>query len=334
MYLKPTRRPISAADADLVRVSALRPDRQLPALVIPEFDGVDLAAWMTGERARIEDLMLRHGGLLFRGFGVRTPAVFQQVVSAFCPETIEYTERSTPRTKVSDFLYTSTEYPPDQTIPLHNENSYSHTWPRYIWFFCERAAERGGETSIADSRHVFQLLDPALRQRFAQRKVTYVRNYSPHLGLSWQETFQTESREQVEAYCRLSSIACEWKGDRLTTRQTRQATERHPCTGEMLWFNQAHLFHTSSLPPAIYRSLLATVSEEEFPRHAYYGDGAPIEPDALLHIRDVYERAAMSVRWKPGDVLLLDNMLTAHGRLPYRGARRVLVAMAKPYDAL
>jgi hypothetical protein len=34
------------------------------------------------------------------------------------------------------------------------------------------------------------------------------------------------------------------------------------------------------------------------------------------------------VPWRRGDLLLIDNMLTAHGRRPCTGDRRVLVAMS------
>jgi hypothetical protein len=34
--------------------------------------------------------------------------------------------------------------------------------------------------------------------------------------------------------------------------------------------------------------------------------------------------------WQKGDILLLDNMLVAHGRAPYAGPRKVVVAMAEP----
>jgi alpha-ketoglutarate-dependent taurine dioxygenase len=36
------------------------------------------------------------------------------------------------------------------------------------------------------------------------------------------------------------------------------------------------------------------------------------------------------VQWSKGDVLMLDNITVAHGRQPFTGSRRILVAMADP----
>lgn len=69
------------------------------------------------------------------------------------------------------------------------------------------------------------------------------------------------------------------------------------------------------------------VSTGELPRNAYYGDGSPIEEDALETIRTAYANETVVFPWQTKDVLLLDNMLTAHGRRPYKGARSIVVGM-------
>jgi hypothetical protein len=99
-------------------------------------------------------------------------------------------------------------------------------------------------------------------------------------------------------------------------------------TGEHVWFNQAHLFHVSSLPTQVRESLLAIVPESRLPRNAYYGDGSRIEDSVIQEINAVYEEEACVFSWRAGDVLLLDNVLMAHGRRPFRGPRRILVGMA------
>jgi alpha-ketoglutarate-dependent taurine dioxygenase len=164
--------------------------------------------------------------------------------------------------------------------------------------------------------------------------VMYQRNYGLGIDLSWQEAFQTTDPAQVESYCRRSSIAWEWLDGRrrLRTRQVRPAVAQHPSSGELVWFNQAHLFHTSALDVPAREALHAEYSEEELPRQAFLGDGAPIPSEFLDDIRRAYRESLRIFAWLRGDILLLDNMLIAHGRKAFTGDRRVFVAMAEPWS--
>ena len=201
-----------------------------------------------------------------------------------------------------------------------------------IWFHCIQPAHKGGRTPIADSRKIFKRLDPDIIKKFAQREVMYVRNYGEGLGLTWQEVFQTRDRPLVEAHCRNASIQFEWLGDSgLRTRQVRPAIRRHRRTGEMLWFNHAAFFHVTSLDANARDSLLAVINEEDLPYNTFYGDGSAIEPEVLDRIRAAYRDETVGFDWQTGDVLMLDNMLTSHGREPFEGPRKIAVAMAEPF---
>lgn len=87
------------------------------------------------------------------------------------------------------------------------------------------------------------------------------------------------------------------------------------------------MFHVSNMPPALARALLDEVSEQGLPRNAYYGDGSPIEAEVLDTIRAAYREETRAFAWERGDVLMLDNFISVHGREPYTGERKVLVAM-------
>lgn len=325
------RRAVAVDQQALVRTGDLRPGEPLPLLVQPALEGVSLGGWLEGHGEEVERHLRERAGVLFRGFSVRSEADFEAVARSLSGSLIEYTYRSTPRSQVHGRVYTSTEYPADQSIPLHNEMAYSRSWPMKIWFFCALPADQEGETPIADSRRVYELIDPAVRERFESRGVLYVRNYGGGLDLSWEDVFQTSDRGEVERFCRDARIELEWKPDGgLRTRQVCQATAIHPVTGEPVWFNQAHLFHVSSLDPAARESLLEEFGEAGLPRNTYYGDGTPLEEEALQHVREVYERTTQVFPWNRGDILLLDNMLAAHGRRPYAGRRRLLAVMSEP----
>ncbi|HEY0378319.1 MAG TPA: TauD/TfdA family dioxygenase [Pyrinomonadaceae bacterium] len=325
-------KPLSVSGASLVKMSPLREDEDLPLVMGPACEGVDLSGWARGRREEIEAELLRHGAILFRGFGVKSVGGFEQVARAISPDLLDYTERAAPRLEVGNNIFTSTEYPADQHIPLHHEMSYSHNWPSKIWFFCLQPAAQGGATPIANDRKIFARLDPAIKETFMRKKVMYVRNYGDGLDLTWQDVFQTGERAKVEQYCRQSHTEFEWKDEnRLRTRQVRQAVATHPKTGETVWFNHAHMFHLSNLRPEVRESLLSEFKEEDLPRNAYYGDGSRIEASVLDEIRGVYQEAAVIFPWQEGDVLMLDNFLASHGREPFVGPRQILVAMAELY---
>ena len=158
-------------------------------------------------------------------------AEFESFANATCADLFgDYGDL--PREEFGGKVYGSTPYPAEERILFHNESSHMHRWPMLIWFYCVKAAERGGETPIVDCRQVYQHLDPSLRERFERKRLMYVRNFTDKLDVSWQSFFQTEDREKVEAYCRKASIELQWKGENdLLIRKLSPAMVQHPNTG-------------------------------------------------------------------------------------------------------
>lgn len=312
----------------------LKPEEKelTPGLLVLEAQGKTFNPfdWVTESKSLLESHLVKHGGLLLRNFNIHSVSEFNQLVQSFSPELLDYVYRSTPRTKLGGKIYTATEYPADRVIPLHNENAYSRAWPHKIFFFSVIVAAEGGETPIADSRNVYKRIAPEIRDKFEELGVMYTRNYSKGIDLSWQEVFQTEEKKEVEKYCKEHAIQFEWKegSPELTTRQTCQATLVHPVSGEYVWFNQAHLFHISSLDEESRLSLIKELGEENIPRNASYGNGEPFENEVLDHIRNVYTQEKLKFKWQKGDIMILDNILMAHGRETYKGERKIAVAMA------
>lgn len=326
------RRAVRLSQEVLVRTSYLDPEVKFPLVVTPNVEGVNLPAWAEGNRAYVEEQLLAHGAVLFRDFNVRSAEEFQTFTRALCPELLGYLERAAPRTEVGTNIYTSTEYPADQRIPQHHEMSYSHNWPTKLWFYCDQPAAERGATPITSDRRVFELIPREIKEEFMRKKVMYVRNYGEGVDMPWQEVFQSDERAAVAEYCRKAYTDFEWRGDnRLRTRAVRQAVATHPKTGETFWFNHAHMFHHSNLQPEVRAALLSEFEEDELPRNAFYGDGTSIDPAVLETIRDIYLREAVVFPWQKGDVMMVDNFLASHGREPFVGPRRVLVAMAELY---
>jgi alpha-ketoglutarate-dependent taurine dioxygenase len=327
------RKARKLANAELVRTQRLLPNTDLPLALLPAVEDLDLISWAGTHREFVQSLLLRHGGLLFRNFRISSPAEFQQFVTAVSGEPLAYKEQTSPRSRVEGNIYTSTEYPPEHIIFLHNENSYSSAWPLKIMFFCVTAPQEAGETPIADVRRVFARIPENVRDRFAHDGWMLVRNFGTGYGLPWQTAFQTEDKEEVDRHCRANGIQTEWlSGNRLRIRQRRIAIRKHPVTGEAVWFNHATFFHISTLAPEIRAELQAELAEEDFPYNTYYGDGSRIEPEVLDILRDAYQQETIKFSWQEHDLLLLDNMLAAHGRSAFRGPRKIIVGMTEPYS--
>lgn len=309
------------------------PGRELPVFITPTASGEPLLDALPRLRPQIEAHLRVVGGVLLRGFAVSSVQHFREFAAGFGHALLNYEFASTPRTAVGGGVYTSTEYPAHQWIPLHNEQAYTREWPMKIWFHCVTPSPEGGETPIADSRVIHRRMPANLRERFAPG-VLYVRNYGD-FDVPWQQVFNTTDRHQVEAFCGRAGIRCSWKPDGgLRTEQLCQAIEVHPATGESVWFNQAHLFHVSSLEPEVRESLEELLGTDNLPRNTYFADGSTIPNSMFDEVRAVLAAETVSFRWEAGDVLMLDNMLAAHARAPFKGPRKVVVAMAEPHGNL
>jgi len=301
---------------------------KLPCLMATNQENDILKLAMT-YKDKIEATLLKFGGILLRGFNIHSLSEFNKLANIISPDLVDYINRSTPRTRLGGKIYTATEYPPDRTIPFHNENSYTLSWPDKILFFSVIVAAEGGETAIADGRCVHNRIAPNITNEFNQKKIMYVRNYTLGIDLSWQEVFQTKEKTEVEEYCKRNSISYEWKTGivELTTRQICQATIHHPVTREFVWFNQAHLFHISSLSSNDRNELINLLGKNNITRSAYYGDGGEIQENFLIQIKEAYENERIEFKWQKGDVMILDNRIMAHSRNPFKGERKVVVAM-------
>jgi alpha-ketoglutarate-dependent taurine dioxygenase len=324
---------LSRSSAEDVTLGPALPAGPLPVILSPTRSPMAALDAIDAIRVHVDRHLPEAGAVLLRGFVLDGAADFRRLCASFGSSLLGYEYGSTPRTQLDEGVYSSTEYPPHQHIPLHNEQSYSRQWPMKIWFYCALAAERGGETPIADSREIYRKMPAAIRDRWSQRGLMYVRNFGNGLDVPWQRVFNATQRADVESYCKSQGIHYEWKADgELRTRQICQAVAQHPRTSERVWFNQAHLFHISALPVDVREALLEAVPVEDLPRNVYYADGQPIEDSLLDEVRAVLDGCKRVFTWHPGDVLMLDNMLTAHARHPFEGPRKVIVAMAEPHS--
>jgi alpha-ketoglutarate-dependent taurine dioxygenase len=291
----------------------------------------DAPRWAAERRDALRAAVAEHGSLLIRGLDLRDAAETGEVFRQLADLMVER-EAYAPRRRYSPGVYSSTKWPPHQTMCLHHELSYRTEVPGLMLFACLVAPAEGGATPVADSAAVLRALPAELVERFDRVGWTLIRNYNEDIGASIAESFGSGDRHAVEAYCRSNAIEFEWRpGNGLRTRQRRRAVVRHPLTGERCWFNQVAFLNEWTMDPEVRDYLVDTCGEEGLPFNTRFGNGDPIGEDIVRLINEAYEANTSREPWQAGDLMLLDNVRTAHGRDPFEGPRDVVVGMA---DAL
>jgi hypothetical protein len=304
-----------------------------PYLIEPTGTDEELPGWLSANTELVDSLLTTHGAVLFRGFTLPELDHFYRAARVLAGDLMQYVEGVSPRIAKGHGVYTSTEYSPDVTVAPHNELSYSHQWPGRVAFYCRTPAEQGGETPIVDSRKVYQRLVRSCPE-VLPHSVRYLRTMHREFGagVPWPTVFGTDEVAAVSTYCAEAGIKTSWGADdALTTEQVRPAAIVHPATQEPVWFNQAHQWHPSNAGEES-EAMLREVFGQDLPMDADLGPGQPLSAEFLRVVREAYDDELAVFRWQAGDVMVLDNMLTAHGRMPFTGPREVFVAMGVPVE--
>jgi len=316
---------MSSPSPTLLLNEDVRPGK--PSLLRVETPG-DAPGWAAEHRDALRAVVAEHGSLLVRGLGLRdaaeTAAVFRRLGSLMGEK-----EAFAPRRRYSDGVYSSSKWPPNQPMCMHHELSYTLDVPGLMLFACLVAPADAGATPVADSPAVLRELPADLVERFERVGWLLVRNYNDEIGASVAEAFGTDERRAVESYCRANAIKFEWlPGGGLRTWQRRSAVVRHPLTGQRCWFNQIAFLSEWTLDPELREYLVDEYGEDGLPFNTRFGNGDAIDADVVQRINEVYEANTAREPWQAGDLMLVDNVRTAHGRERFAGPREVLVAMA------
>ena len=289
----------------------------------------DASSWAAEHRDALRAVVAEHGSVLVRGLGLRdaaeTGAVFRRLSTGLMPEKEAFASRQT----YSEGVYSSSKWPSNQPMCMHHELSYTLEFPGLMLFACLGAPTEGGITGVADSPTVLDALPSELTERFEREGWMLTRSFNDEIGASFAEAFGTDDRGAVESYCRANAIEFEWQPDgELRTRQRRSAVVRHPVTGRRCWFNQIAFLNEWTIASEVREYLVDVYGEEGLPFNTRFGNGDPIGEDVVQLLNEVYEANTAREPWQAGDLMLVDNIRTAHSREAYEGPREVLVAMA------
>jgi alpha-ketoglutarate-dependent taurine dioxygenase len=302
-----------------------------PPLVQVEGGG-DPPGWAAEYRDAVRAVVKEHGAAVIRGLGLRDAAEVESVFRRLaCGGLMPDREAFATRRVHGEGVYSSTKWPSNQPMCMHHELSYALEFPGLMLFACLTAPADGGATGIADAPTVLEALPAELTARFEREGWLLVRNFDGDVGASVAEAFGTDDRAAVERYCRANAIELEWRPDGgLRTRQRRRAVVSHPVTGRRCWFNQVAFLNEWTMDPEVREFLVEVYGADRLPFTTRFGNGDPISEDVVQLINEVYRATTAREPWRSGDLMVVDNIRTAHSREPFSGPREVLVGMADP----
>jgi alpha-ketoglutarate-dependent taurine dioxygenase len=324
--------------ADVVRVAPARVPlqqthhgRTFPFALGCESSGVGLAAataWVAANRGELIERTTAHGAVLFRGFPLSTAEDFDAFVTAFALPNFPYYESLSNAVRVNRTprVFTANEAPPGVSILLHHEMAQTPLYPRQLFFFCEQPAADGGATPLCRSDVLWERLADA-RPDFAhdcERKGLRYSNVMPAeddlasgMGRSWQNTLKAGTRSEAERRLRVLGYSWNWLPDgclRATTPVLPAV--RTLSNGRKSFFNQL---------TAAFRGWKD--SRNNPMKAITFGDGSPLDRDAVLAAAEIGDGLSFDLGWEHGDVVLVDNYMTMHGRRTFAGTRKILASL-------
>jgi alpha-ketoglutarate-dependent taurine dioxygenase len=317
----------SSPQASLLDVE-LQPGK--PATLRVEAPG-DPAGWAAEHKDALRAVVAEHGAVLVRGLDLRDAAEISAVFRRLATGLMIEREAFAARQVYADGVYSSATWPANQPMCMHHELSYRLEVPSLLLFACLSAPTKGGATAVSDSPTVLDALPADLVARFERDGWLLTRSYNDEIGASVAESFGTEDRGAVESYCRANGIAFEWQPDGgLRTWQRRSAVVQHPVTGQRCFFNQIAFLNEWTIDPEVREYLVEVYGADGLPFNTRFGTGEPLTEEIVELINQVYEANTVRELWQAGDLMLVDNIGTAHSREAYQGPREILVGMAEP----
>jgi hypothetical protein len=281
-----------------------RREGKLPLVVLPRSSEPGVDPLGPALRACSDRYLTRAGSILLRGFGIRDERALRELVSVFADPTRSYKLGRGRALAGGDA----------DAASLRNERAYGPECPSRLWLCCTDLGQARAVAAIADCREVYRRVCPSIRRRWTERGLLLVRSYGTEVGLPWGKAFETADgscveRHCVERHCLSLGIRWEWRNDDgLRLSKVCTAVAVHPLTGESVWFNDAHRC-TAPFSEDERGSAPTSIEPACEVRHA---DGSRIDPTDLRHVRAAFEASTVVFDWEPGDVLMLDNLLTAH----------------------
>ncbi len=302
-------------------------------------DPAAFRAWFAAHKPMLAELVACVGPARLHGFAVTGTADLNALASLYDAPREGYSGGATPRSQLAERVFEATNAPPNAVITVHQEMAYLPRWPRKVLFYCAVPSTTGGETITADVRSFDRLIPARLKDAVRERGVRYIRNFRgpapipeeiASMHRTWQQAFYTDDPAEAEAACERMGLTWRWLDDgSLSAEFAAPGFMTHPLTGETVWFNHVHS-----------QTFVEETVGERWPIYeAWYADGKPmgydvrfgdsgqIPLDERRALFGLIDSVTTGFRWAAGDLLLIDNIMTFHGRATYSGPRDVQVTL-------
>jgi alpha-ketoglutarate-dependent taurine dioxygenase len=332
-------------------------NRDFPLFVRPVNPrlGLDLeesVKWIRSSTDKLQRILSRVGAVVLRGFPVNDTDDFNRLIDHLPVHDFAYAGGVAKRKHLGGKVFETTTSPiTEVSLPLHQEMAYQSTYPTKLTFFCMQAPSVGGSTTLGDIRRIEAAIPVRFRDEVRDRGVLYRRHmretdsvaadpserkvWDDTRHKTWPETFYTDSKSEVEEMCRATNLQHRWLDDGSLTTECRTAGyASHPVTGESHWFNHIHPMASprAAFGEDYWRAYDAYYgrSDARYPRpsEVLFGDGTVMDREVVDSLYPLYSDLTVAFTWQAGDVMFVDNLLTAHGRSPYTGSRNVQVALS------
>lgn len=251
------------------------------------------------QRVDLLERLAQHGAVLLRGFETDL-GKFSELV-----------ERVTPKTAIDparDFFAKNVQLVDSGTseIGLHCENGTTPLVPNVVWFFCERAAEFGSQTTLCDGIEVWKSLSPEAQALLLTRPVRFSRNVKRDLWVKYVKhhfahlAFSEEISQEM-----LDGVFGSIPG----------AVARINADGSLFLSQAVYAAHPTfwSSEIAFANSIFTPSHNYEAPQISFDNDG-PIPNWLLEECREKSSGLTTEIPWKAGDIILIDNTRVMHGR--------------------
>jgi len=298
---------------------------------------IDCSVYGIPDVSELKAVLSSTGHIRFRGLNLSNAQELESKYGHFIGTPMKYKGGSEFRDNLGSTkrVLEAGYIPPYINLAQHNEMAYTDQWPQLFALGCieNTLPSHQGITPICDNKKLTEHLPTDLYDKYMDLGVRYMRTqidmdkmeeiaeekrkeYTP-----WQKTFMTECKEDVERECERNGYKYRWNEDgSLYYEYVRPSFVRHPEHGDICLFNTLNgvdWYDTGKL------------ELKKRPYWNQWGNGQDFNETEKRTMRGLYEEFTMGDTWKSGDLLLLDNFYTTHGRTPFnpKDGKRVIGVM-------